>query len=139
MTAARRRSGPWRQLFLTLAVLALALKVLVPAGFMVQAPSPAAAFPLVLCTEHGTVALDAAALPGAHATKKAPAQKPAHDSPCVFAGHGAASVAPGLFSVAAVAFADYRVPPIVLRRELAPGRGLAAPPLPARGPPSQLT
>jgi hypothetical protein len=122
-----------------LAALAVALKVLVPAGFMAAAHS-AAGFPLVLCTDHGAVTIDAADLAGGKTGKRTPADKPGHDGPCVFAGHGAAAPAPSGFSVAAVEFVAYRAAqPSFARRDLAPGRGLAAPPLPARGPPIQLT
>jgi hypothetical protein len=73
-------------------------------------------------------------------SKKAPANRSGHDGPCVFAGHGAAAAAPSPFSVAAVEFVAYRAEVLAAApRDLAPGRGLAAPPLPARGPPIQLT
>ena len=120
-------------------MLAVALKVLVPAGFMVASPSASSSsFPLVLCTGHGAVTVEAADL--AQGGKKAPAEKPAHDAPCAFAGHAAAASPPVPYPVEAVAFARTPAPqPQMLRRDLAPGRGLAAPPLPARGPPILLT
>jgi hypothetical protein len=130
VTESAARTGARRHVFLTLAVLALALKVLIPAGFM---PGPAHGAPLVLCTGHGAVAIDAADLAG----KKSPANKPAPNAPCAFAGHGAAAAPPDLTPVGVA----IRPPEPILAQPLAtagltPGRGLAAPPPPSRGPPS---
>lgn len=120
-------------------MLAVVLKVLVPAGFMVATSSPSTNYPLVLCTDHGAVAVDAGDLRDRDG-RKAPAQKPAHDAPCAFAGHAAAASPPDPHPVAAVTFVSTPVAqPLALRRDLAPGRGLSAPPLPARGPPILLT
>lgn len=139
MTASSRQPQRLRHVFLTLAALALLLKVLVPPGFM-AAPGPAAAFPLVLCTDHGAVQIDAAGRTIDGGAKKAPSERSSHDGPCVFAGHGTAGDAPNPFSASAVQFVAYRAAaPLAAPRDLAPGRGLAAPPLPARGPPIQLT
>ena len=139
MTAFRDRFGPWRCVWLTLAALALALKVLIPPGFM-AAPSRAAAFPLVLCTGHGAVTVEAGGPAAGKSGGKTPAGTPSHEGPCLFAGHAAAAPAPGLASVAVAEFvADRAAAPALARRDLAPGRGLAAPPPPPRGPPIQLT
>jgi hypothetical protein len=123
-----------RHVWLTLAALAVMLKVLIPAGFM-PGPVTGANFPLVLCTGHGVVATNMAEVQG----KKAPADKPASDAPCVFAGHGTAAPASDLSPLGFVAFspepAAVALPP---RDGLAPGRGLAAPPPPSRGPPTIL-
>jgi len=137
VSASARRSRTWRHVCLTLAMLAVALKVLVPAGFMVGISSTR--FPLVLCTGHGAVSVDAGFLdPGGG--KKAPGEKPAHDAPCAFAGSAAAASPPDPHPVATVTFVSAPVAePLPLRRNLAPGRGLAAPPLPPRGPPILLT
>jgi hypothetical protein len=118
-----------RRVCLTLAMLAVAVKVLVPAGFMTPAPTQHAAFPLVLCTGHGAVVVDAAG-------KDQHPAKPAHDGPCVFSGHGAAlaaSASPAVGAAVAIAYAALADAPV---RDLAPGRGLVAPPLPPRGPPT---
>jgi hypothetical protein len=133
---ARRRSTDWRRISLMLAALAIVMKVLIPPGFMTAA-SASGGFPLVLCTGHGPVTLDSP-VPG-HPAKQVPADKPSHDPPCVFAGHGVAAAAPSQLNVAPVEFVAYAEAPRVGRpSDLAPGRGLAAPPLPARGPPSLL-
>jgi hypothetical protein len=121
----------WRGAAALFACLALFLRVLIPAGFMV-APGGAPGLPLVLCTGHGPLVVQSA--PPARPDKAPdPAGKHAGDH-CVFAGHGAAALAPVFAGPAPVA-----VRPVALRAALpeglAPGRGLAAPPPPARGPP----
>jgi hypothetical protein len=135
------RYAAWRQAWLGLALLALALNILVPAGFMPgrAGPGPAASFPLVLCTGHGAVTVDGAAAPAqGPQSKKAPRQAPS-DSPCAFAGHGAGGEAPRLLAFEAIEFVAYQRPARrSAPRDIAPGRGLAAPPLPARGPPILL-
>jgi len=115
---------------MTLAVLALALKVAVPTGFMVEARADAAPA-IVLCTAQGAVTIKA---PAGHHAPDAPAQTN-HDTPCAFAGHGAAFVAAEPLTVTAVEFAAYAPFAPVPAVEAVPGRGLSAPPLPARGPP----
>jgi hypothetical protein len=127
MTAFNHMSAPWRRLCMTLAVLALALKVAVPAGYMVDTTTGGAPA-IVLCTAQGAVTVKT---PGDH---HAPASS-THDAPCAFAGHGAAFVAAPPATVAVVervAYAPFVPAPAALA---APGRGLSAPPLPARGPP----
>lgn len=126
-----------RDAFLVLATLAIALRIMIPAGFM-TAPQPTNGLPfaLVLCTGQGAMVVQPGETLGHH--DKAPADKPAHDDPCPFAGHGVAAPPPSALAVANVEFVAYR--PVAPARvvHLAPGRGLAAPPLPARGPPSLL-
>lgn len=131
-----------RTTLVVLAFLALAMKVLVPPGYM-AAPAEAeggAPFALVLCTAQGPI--PAAALPDAahDDDSKVPADGDdgARHSPCVFAGHASGAAGPELLSVSAATFAAYAPPSTAERPSIAPGRGLAAPPLPARGPP-QLT
>ena len=116
---------------MTLAVLALVLKVAVPAGFMVEARAEAGPA-IVLCTAEGAVTIKASA--AGHRSPEAPARS-THDVPCAFAGHGAAFIAAEPLTVARVEHAAYA--PFVPARadDAVPGRGLSAPPLPARGPP----
>jgi hypothetical protein len=126
-----------RAVFLTLAALAVVLKVMIPAGFM-TAPDPRNGLPfsLVLCTGDGAKLVQ----PGEALAERhdKDADKSAHDAPCPFASQGAAAPPPSPFTATKIAFVAYA--PIEPTRviHLAPGRGLAAPPLPARGPPSQL-
>ncbi|MEH0195295.1 DUF2946 family protein [Caulobacter sp. CCNWLY153] len=126
-----------RAVFMTLAALAVALKVLIPAGFM-TAPEPRNGLPfaLVLCTGQGAKVV----APGERLDhKKGSDEKPAN-APCAFAALGVAMGAPPAdLAVAPVEFVAYAAQPQPTRVvHLAPGRGLAAPPLPARGPPSLL-
>ena len=126
-----------RDAFVVLATLAIALRIMIPAGFM-TAPEPrnGAPFALVLCTGQGPLVVPSGERLSHH--DKAPTDKSGHDAPCPFANHGVAAPAPSALSVAKVQFVAFTPAPPVRVAHLAPGRGLAAPPLPARGPPSQL-
>ena len=120
-----------RRAFMVLAALAIALKVLLPPGYM--AAGEGAPFPLVICTGQGTTIVQQDEAPAQ------PAGKAGHDAPCAFAGHGAAAAPPSLAVPVAVAFLRHEPPALQALTHLAPGRGLAAPPLPARGPPLLTT
>ncbi len=136
--SARRSTGLVRHVYLTLATLAVALKILIPPGFMAGPQVGDLPFALVLCTAQGAVTVAPGDAPAGHADHdKAPADS-AHDSPCVFAGHGLNAAPPNLIDVAAVEFVAYPYRPHADIADLAPGRGLTGPPLPARGPPSLL-
>jgi hypothetical protein len=122
------RFHPLQRLRLGLVVLALvaiAFKAVVPSGFMV-APTRGG-FPLVICTGHGPLDLSGTSDP-IHGKKSTP------DAPCAFSGHVAATP-PASFVVSAAAGVVYLAPTIDQRRDLVPGRGLAAPPPPSHGPP----
>lgn len=126
-----------RGAFFAFALLAVALKVLIPAGFMTASqPTNGLPFALVLCTGQGPQVVEPGDALGLK--DKAPADKPAHDAPCPFAGHGAAAPAPGALAVAKIEFVAFKPAQPARAVHLVPGRGLAAPPLPARGPPSLL-
>jgi hypothetical protein len=123
---------------LTLAVLAVALRVLIPAGFMAAAPTNDLPFPIVLCTGQGAMVFAPGdVLPGYE--DRGPDESTTHDSPCAFAGHGVGAPAPNLIDTTRIEFVAYAATTLpVPAVAIAPGRGLAAPPLPARGPPSLL-
>lgn len=114
---------------LTLTMLAIILKLMVPPGFMIA--DTGAAIPLTICTGHGPLVLDSDAVK----TPKAPAHK--IDAPCTGAGNvtppgpplGAILAAPFLW--AAPVLGAGLVP------DIAPGRGLAAPPPPSQAPPTR--
>lgn len=138
MSAARRSPSSWPRraarnpVFWLAAFLALGLQLLFPAGFMAAEPGQARGLPIVICTAQGQTIADWDALSapdGGH--KKAP---PKSMAGCPFAGHAvaadppapAALVRPVVFDAAPAPSRPYLV---------APGRGLAAPPPPAIGPP----
>jgi hypothetical protein len=109
---------------IALAVLAIAVKVLIPQGYMAPA-QPGVGFPLVICTDHGLIKLD---------DKPTPPGKSRTDSPCAFSGN-LVSTAPPLAVIAQSEVWSPTPQRVEIRRDLAPGRGLAAPPPPAIGPP----
>jgi hypothetical protein len=120
------RAGFWRGVSLTLVVFTLAMKVLVPPGFMVA--TNAGAFPLVICTGHGPLIL------GDHSDQKAPSHKTS-DAPCAFAGSATPPPPSIVASIAEpLAIAIDKVVG-VQSADQAPGRGLAAPPPQSHAPP----
>jgi len=137
MAGRRNQSvSPFRGVLMTFALLALAWRMMIPAGFMAAAPTNDLPFAVVLCTGQGPVSLEAGQSLAKHGDQhQAPAS---HDSPCAFAGHGGALTAPDLIGTHPVVFAAYAAPLPAAVAHLAPGRGLSAPPPPARGPPSLL-
>lgn len=135
----QRRATP-PSIFMVLAALALAIKVMIPAGFMTaKSPAEDLPFALVLCTAQGAVIVQPGELASqTHDGDQDPASGAAHDSPCAFAGHAAGAPPPNLLDARSVEFVSHLALAAVEVVHFAPGRGLAAPPLPARGPPSQL-
>ncbi len=122
---------------MALAGLTLFLKVLIPPGYMAAPPqADGPAFALVLCTAQGMVTIDPSD-PGAQGDPEPAEDDGARHSPCVFAGHGLNAPATSLALGEVVVFAPPALHGLATRAELVPGRGLAAPPPPARGPPSQ--
>lgn len=135
ISAARHRTGALRRVCLALAAIAMMLEVLVPPGFMVGKPADQAPFALVLCTAQGMVTV------AASDPVDDPAGQPdgAVDvGPCAFAAASQIAPLPFAATTPAVFIAVERIEPR-FAVHLAPGRGLAAPPPPARGPPSLLT
>lgn len=123
--------GAWaepRRFAVGLALLALFLQVVAPPGFMVARQGARAT--LALCTGHGP-AMSVGDLVH-HAPKPG---KASPDTPCVYAGHNVVAPAPALALVAAP-LGRIEAPPLAVWSDLAPGRGLAAPPPPSQGPPS---
>ena len=138
MSAACRALSRWsRRLPMTAAFLALVLQLMFPAGFMAAEPGQAhGLLPIVICTAQGqsVVDWDAAAFHGKAPDRKAPGKTMAV---CPFAGHATVVAAPALIAAAAqVAFAE--AVPSTRPYLVFPGRGLAAPPPPAIGPPIRV-
>jgi hypothetical protein len=120
-----------REVMFLLAILALALQVVVPPGYMVGggANGPAR---IVICTLHGPVnaAID---LGGS----KAPAHGKTSPMPCVFAGHAAPASLASPTPAVAVPWARLTSVDLPPATRSFVGRGLAAPP-PARAPPASF-
>ena len=122
---------------MALAFLAVALKVAVPAGYMVAAPTNDSPFAIVLCTEQGRVTVQPGEALTAHGEHDNKAGQ-AGDGPCLFAGHAAVAPPPSPALFAPVQFVAYTASLPAIGPSVSPGRGLSGPPLPARGPPSDL-
>jgi hypothetical protein len=111
------------------ALLALAVQLMFPAGFMAAEPGSGHGVPIVICTLQGQITMDWNAGSGTH--KQTPA-KPMQA--CPFAGHAVADGPPAPLAVSQpVAFEAFA--PVAVAYIVYPGRGLAAPPPPAIGPP----
>jgi hypothetical protein len=132
MDRAFGRRGGWQGVAFALALIALALKVLVPPGFMLA--EGGAALAITVCTGHGPLVLHAD--PGK--PPASPAQKKA-DAPCTGAGNVTPLAPSTVQSVAEPWPIVSTRPASVGVRDLAPGRGLAAPPPPSQGPPPVLS
>ena len=116
-----RRFSAW----FAMAVVAVLVRALIPTGYMV---APDQAFRLVICTGHGP----AVSRNDRETPSRAP-QKP--DQACAFAGFHAATSSPAPAMVVAVAQDWVAAAPRMGSLDLAPGRGLAAPPPPSPAPP----
>lgn len=125
-----RTSALLRNIFAILVVMALAVRVLVPSGWM---PSGERAFALTLCAgmESNTVWLTR----DGKIHKEDPSKgKAADHAPCAFAGNAAALDTP--VELAIIIPPNHGVDRVVhTLLPVAVGRGLAAPPPPAIGPP----
>jgi hypothetical protein len=128
MTHAAHGSGPWKGLGALIALLSLVVGVLSPPGFMMAARGGAPT--VIICTGHGPAAMPM----GQAGSGQHHGGKSSHGGVCPFAGHGLTTAPP---TMAGVVQATIALEAGSARREvdLAPGRGLAAPPPPSRGPP----
>jgi hypothetical protein len=116
---------------LALLMLALALRLLVPAGFM---PVSGQGYMVTLCT--GSGAIRAFVDERGEGRDGSPASRPGFEQPCSFAGLATAlDLPPAAASVVpALAFGPAAA---MLMTVVAIGRGLAAPPPPPTGPPAR--
>lgn len=141
MRATANKMAMWARAAFGLALIALALRVLVPPGFMVPTAGQGVGFPIVLCTAQGakTFVVDQEGRlsnPGPQpAGDHSPASQPHHS--CAFAGVAQALGAPQSLQIglAGWTFAEHA---FAVGTPAAPGRGLAAPPPPQTGPPLQI-
>jgi len=128
MTGLQRAVTSARHWAVGLALLALFVQGLAPPGYMVARQSGQAT--IVICTGHGPAFAEADVR--GH-SPKSPTSKP--DAPCAFAGHGLVAGPPPAALIASPA--AHPSPPLARPSfDLAPGRGLAAPPPPSQGPPN---
>lgn len=131
MRAIMADSVKGRSFALALVAFALAMRLLVPTGWMPSADGRS----ITLCTAMGTVEAWVDAQGGLH--EKAPAKPVKAGEACTFAGLSAAFVAPD--AMPALAIPEAVASPLLLPAlTVAVGRGLAAPPPPPTGPPATL-
>lgn len=111
---------------IVLTALALAVRVVVPSGFMLSSAQGGGLPTMVICTSDGAIQLP---MPGEHAPAK-----PDSADHCAFASVAPALATPDVATVATnlIAFAALNQP---LGTSTRPGLGLAAPPPPKTGPP----
>jgi len=124
-----------------LALLAMLVRAIIPAGYMVaQADTGSGRFLTVeMCDGHNAQAqvidldtgktVDLSKLPKSGKTDNNP-------SPCVFAA--VVAMAPPLSAAEPIKFLATHQVDFVVVRDLRPGRGIAAPPPPSTGPPSLI-
>lgn len=126
-----RAFSPFRNIAAACILLALAVRVIIPTGFM---PSAERGFALTICT--GTDAQTVWMDKSGKLHKEDPSKgKSVEHQPCAFAGAAMASDLPSMD--VHVAMAPFAVAiPVHAKREVSVGAGLAAPPPPAIGPPS---
>jgi hypothetical protein len=126
----QRRSGFARGLA-AFALLAIAVRALLPAGYMV-APTQDGFMSVSLCSGHQVV-MNLATGEISDANGAPPAQKQQGDAPCVFAT--AATLAAPEVTIALPAPLARNAHVAIAAVHAAPGRGLAAPPPWSTGPP----
>ena len=124
-------SHPRGRIALAFVVLALLLRVMVPAGWMPNAS--ARGYAITLCTGMGAVS---AWVDGDGRIHKSRPGENRPDHPCVFSGFGAAVHLPSLSAIAIASPLAQAMPVPIAQTAVAIGRGLAAPPPPPTGPPA---
>ncbi|MFZ4071217.1 MAG: hypothetical protein ACOYJ6_14050 [Caulobacterales bacterium] len=136
---ARLRSGPFR-LLMAFALIAMSIRAAIPVGFMLT-PDQDRWIVVTMCSGSGPMHIALNLDTGEHLDGKAPAHKKdgaaVHHAPCVFAA--AANLAPPAPAMEAAApHLAVTNSVLVLSLLVGIGRGLAAPPPWATGPPTQL-
>jgi hypothetical protein len=131
MRAVRHSQTSW---LLAFVILALAMRMIVPTGWMPSAVAGKAM--ITLCTGAGMVEAWVDADGKIH--KDSPAKKGAGDQPCAFAGLSAAADAPSYAELSLEPLLPPQSVPGAALTGVAIGLGLAAPPPPAIGPPTLI-
>lgn len=117
-------------------MLALAMKILIPPGFM---PGTSLAQPLVLCPGQAPMPMTsgmamASMGHGSHHDSDGHSHD-GNDHPCTFAGLGATALAADLHGPLLSPVPAVRAPALAALYAVASGRGMAAPPPPSHAPP----
>ncbi|MBY8827056.1 hypothetical protein K7G81_02855 [Hephaestia sp. CMS5P-6] len=134
MHALRSLTTGQRRLLLALFACAMVLRIAIPEGWMPI--TDASGTRLTICTGMGPVETmaDMAGMAGM-SHHKAPIGHDQGDHPCTFAGLGLAAALPDLPPAPKLPV-TIAVPTLIVLGVIAVGRGLAAPPPPATGPPA---
>ncbi len=127
-----------------LALLAMLVRAVLPAGYMFATADTGSGryLTVTLCTDHaggGEIALVDLETGKTYAPGETPKPKDASSdtsSPCVFAG--APAVATPAAAPELIVFTTAVEAPVAIARDVRPGRGIAAPPPPATGPPLSI-
>ena len=133
--AGRSRQKRFAPVWALLALAAISVRALVPAGYMLAPSAHTSGMVVTICTAQGAVDVVLDPASGEHKQKNDTQQRSA-DAPCVFAA--AAPLAAPDAAIALAAPAITSAPVEYTFAQLAPGRGLAAPPPPSTGPPTLI-
>ena len=126
-------SSPLRKFAAVFILMALAMRVIIPSGYM---PSSERGFALTICAgmDTQTVWMDKSG----KLHKEDPSKgKSVEHQPCAFAGAALTADFPATAMQVAMAPVALAIP-VFAKREVSVGAGLAAPPPPAIGPPSYV-
>jgi hypothetical protein len=141
MRGKKATRSTFMSVFSALALTAMIARALVPAGYMLTASeTPGRLLAITICHGDGSGAsavvldLDTGAIVDGASKENAPQEQQGKDVPCVFAMSAHAATPSLLAAVEPPVFEADAAQPFL--QFIAPGRGLAAPPPPARGPPS---
>ncbi|MGK2911129.1 MAG: hypothetical protein ACSLE1_15205 [Sphingobium sp.] len=129
-----RRTGVKGQLLLALMLCALFARAWIPTGWMPDSTS--SGYTISLCTGMGAVTARVDDLGAVHKNK--PVKSGTDDQPCAFAGMFTIAALPDVSGSLAFVLPAMAVRAFLPVYDVAIGRGLAAPPPPPTGPPTDL-
>ena len=119
----------WRRALVALSMFALAMKILIPQGFM---PGTSLADPIVMCGGQGPMPMAMPMAEKAHGEQSKSGKGPhgGMEHPCDFASLGAPALAATLDGAHAALTTVTTATVVIPALTFAPGRGMAAPPPP---------